>query len=99
MARVAPQDVVVVGGGVIGLAVAWEAARAGMVVTVADPLPGRGATWAAAGMLAPVGEAHFGEGRLTALNLASARAWPAFACSLEEASGRSIHFVDAGTLL
>ena len=51
MATRAPADVVVIGGGVIGLAVAWEAARGGMAVTVADPLPGRGATWAAAGML------------------------------------------------
>jgi glycine oxidase len=99
MTTLAPHDVVVVGGGVIGLAVAWEAARAGMAVTVADPLPGRGATWAAAGMLAPVGEANFGEDRLAALNLAAVRVWPAFARSLEEASGRSIHFVDDGTLL
>ena len=56
-----PPDVIVVGGGVIGLSVAWQAATAGMAVTVVDPGPGRGAGWAAAGMLAPVGEAHFGE--------------------------------------
>ena len=66
----------VVGGGVIGLSVAWEAASAGLSVSVVDPRPGRGATWAAAGMLAPVGEAHFGEEALTALNIAAARAWP-----------------------
>jgi glycine oxidase len=51
-------DVVVVGGGVIGLAIAWRAAGAGMTVTVVDQAPGRGASWAAAGMLAPVTEVH-----------------------------------------
>src|SRR5690606_41764660 len=50
------RDVVVVGGGIVGLAVAWCAARAGLTVTVLDPAPGDGATHAAAGMLAPVTE-------------------------------------------
>ena len=67
---------VVVGGGVIGLAVAWRAAAAGRAVTLVDPEPGRGASWAAAGMLAPVGEANFGEERLSALLVGAARAWP-----------------------
>jgi glycine oxidase len=92
-------DVVVVGGGVIGLSIAWEAAAAGMAVGLADPLPGRGAGWAAAGMLAPAGEAHFGEDALTMLNVAAARAWPSFARALEEASGRSVGYIDDGTLL
>ena len=38
-----------VGGGVIGLAIAWRAAQAGLSVTVVDQTPGRGASWAAAG--------------------------------------------------
>ncbi len=92
-------DVVVVGGGVIGLAVAWQAATAGVAVTLADPRPGRGAGWAAAGMLAPVGEAHFGEDALTSLNLEAARAWPGFARDLEEASGRPVGYLADGTLL
>ena len=51
----------VVGGGVIGLACAWELSRNGHEVTVVAPAPGRdGASWVAAGMLAPVTEAHFG---------------------------------------
>ncbi len=94
-----PPDVVVVGGGVIGLSVAWQAAYAGLAVTLADPRPGRGAGWAAAGMLAPVGEAHFGEDALTALNVGAARAWPGFALALQEASGRTVHYVADGTLL
>jgi glycine oxidase len=70
-----------------------------MAVTLVDPHPGRGATWAAAGMLAPVGEAQFGEDRLTALNVVAARRWPTFADSLEKASGRCVHYLAAGTLL
>jgi glycine oxidase len=99
MATRTPVDVVVVGGGVIGLSVAWESAAAGLAVTVVDPLPGRGASWAAAGMLAPVGEARFDEDPLTALNLHAARAWPGFAQALEEASGLPVHYLAHGTLM
>ena len=89
---------IVVGGGVIGLAVAWRAAQAGLDVTVVDPAPGRGASWAAAGMLAPVTEAHYGEEALLALNLASAQRWPTFAGELAEAAGSGVGYRTAGTL-
>jgi glycine oxidase len=88
----------VVGGGVIGLGIAWRAALAGMTVTVVDQAPGRGASWAAAGMLAPVTEVHYGEQALLALNLAAAARWPGFAVELEEASGRPVGYRPAGTL-
>jgi glycine oxidase len=93
-----PADVVVVGGGAIGLAVAWRAAQAGMAVTVVDDAPGRGASWAAAGMLAPVTEVHYGERPLLDLNLASAARWPSFAAELEEAGGRPVGYRPGGTL-
>jgi glycine oxidase len=93
-----PADVVVVGGGAIGLAVAWRAAQAGMAVTVVDDAPGRGASWAAAGMLAPVTEVHYGERQLLDLNLASAARWPSFAAELEEAGGRPVGYRPGGTL-
>ena len=91
-------DAVVVGGGVIGLAIAWRAALAGMTVTVVDEAPGRGASWAAAGMLAPVTEVHYGERPLLALNLAAAARWPAFAAEVEEASGQEVGYRHGGTL-
>jgi glycine oxidase len=93
-----PADVTVVGGGAIGLAVAWRAAQAGMAVTVVDQAPGRGASWAAAGMLAPVTEVHFGEHQLLRLNLAAAARWPGFAAELEEAAGRPVGYRPGGTL-
>src|SRR5215211_4947710 len=93
-----PADAVVVGGGVIGLAIAWRAAQAGMSVTIVDEAPGRGASWAAAGMLAPVTEVHYGERPLLTLNLAAATRWPSFAAEVEEASGRPVGYTPVGTL-
>ena len=87
-----------VGGGAIGLGIAWRAALAGMTVTLVDEAPGRGASWAAAGMLAPVTEVHYGEQALLQLNLAAAARWPGFAAELEEASGRPVGYRPAGTL-
>ncbi|WP_104109703.1 glycine oxidase ThiO [Arthrobacter sp. N199823] len=75
-------EVAVIGGGIIGLGIAWEAQRAGHAVTVIDPAPATGATFAAAGMLAPVSELHYQEDALLELTLASAARWPAFVASL-----------------
>ena len=91
-------DAVVVGGGAIGLAAAWRAAVAGLSVEVVDPSPGGGASFAAAGMLAPVTEVHYGEEPLLGLNLASARRYPAFIAELEDAAGRRAGYRACGTL-
>ena len=89
----------VVGGGVIGLASAWELSRNGHTVTVVASAPGRdGASWVAAGMLAPVTEAQFGESALTALLVAGAGRWPAFAAALEEATGHDVGYDTTGTV-
>jgi glycine oxidase len=92
-------DVVVVGGGAIGLGVAWRAAQAGLAVTLLDDEPGRGATWAAAGMLAPVTEVHYGEEALLRVNLASNALWPAFAAELADASDVDLCYRACGALL
>ncbi|MGH9035162.1 MAG: FAD-dependent oxidoreductase, partial [Acidimicrobiia bacterium] len=91
-------DVVIIGGGIIGLAVGWRAAQAGLAVTVADDDPAGGASHAAAGMLCPVTEAHYGEETLLALNLASARSWPSFAAELEATAGCGVGYRTEGTL-
>jgi len=93
-----PYDAIVVGGGTIGLTSAWRMAVAGMRVVVVDPEPGRGASWVAAGMLAPVTEVHYTEERLVALALASARRWPSFAAELEADAGTDIGYRTCGTL-
>src|SRR5664279_5360292 len=91
--------VLVVGGGVIGLSCAWQLAEAGHEVTLVAPTPGRdGASWVAAGMLAPVTEVQFGEAALTGLLLEGVKLWKEFATSLEEASGQYIGYDQSGTL-
>jgi len=91
-------DVVVVGGGVIGLASAWRLAQRGARVAIVDRDPGRGASWAAAGMLAPVTEVHHGEVPLLGLNLESARRYPAFVEELEDTAGIPTAYRPCGTL-
>jgi glycine oxidase len=91
-------DVVVVGAGVIGLSAAVRCAEAGLQVVLVDPAPGRGASWAAAGMLAPVTELHYGQEPLLRLNLAAAARWPSWAASLAE-RGADVGFVRCGSLL
>ncbi|GAA3555584.1 glycine oxidase ThiO [Nonomuraea rosea] len=78
---------VIVGGGVVGLSVAWRLARAGRPVTVVDPAPASGASHAAAGMLAPVSEVTYTEAPLLRLGVASLRRWPAFAAELAADAG------------
>jgi glycine oxidase len=92
------RDVVIVGGGVIGLAIAWRAALRGLAVTVLDPAPGLGASHHGAGMLAPVTEVHYGEEDLLRLNLASALRYPSFVEELEESSGTPVGYRATGTL-
>ena len=92
-------DVLVIGGGVIGLGVAWRCAQRGLKVTVVDPAPGSGASSAAAGMLAPATELHYGEQALLQLNLDSARRYPQFAAELVAASGHDIGYRRSGALV
>ncbi len=91
--------VAVIGAGIVGLACAEELLRAGHHVRVFDPHPGAGATRAAAGMLAPAGEAWHGETDLLRLGVASARLWPEYAARLQAASGVDVDLRTAGTLL
>ncbi|MFE3120827.1 glycine oxidase ThiO [Streptomyces niveus] len=91
-------DVLVVGGGIIGLVTAWRAAQRGLGVAVVDPEPGGGAALVAAGMLAAVSELDHGEQTLLGLNIASARLYPDFVAELESVTGRDTGYRACGTL-
>jgi glycine oxidase len=97
----AASDVVVIGGGVIGLAIAWRACERGLRVTVLERgESGGGTSRVAAGMLGPIAEAAPGEEPLLALGQASARAYPSFVRDLARASGSTdVGYTPCGTLL
>ncbi|MFF7390455.1 glycine oxidase ThiO [Streptomyces scabiei] len=98
MSRTHTSDVLVVGGGIIGLVTAWRSAQRGFATAVVDPEPGGGAARVAAGMLAAVTELHYGEQTLLGLNLESARRYPDFAAELTEVTGLDLGYRRSGTL-
>jgi glycine oxidase len=101
-------DVIIAGGGVIGTAIAWRAARSGLTVILIDPAgdaPDAGdhrtsdkASLVAAGMLGPVSESVFGEEQLLNLNLHAVERFPAFNRELEAATGQVTGLRAEGTL-
>lgn len=94
-------DVCVVGGGIIGLAIAFELARRGRQVCVLERSSGGSdaAARVAAGMLAPVSEADLSHPDLTRLSLASAAAYPEWMAAVEAASGLDAGYEPTGTLI
>ena len=97
-----PQNIAVIGAGLIGLSCAWALARKGAEVTLYEQAwPPRGASWAAAGMLAPAYEALLEEAahpHLFDLCMASAALWPDFAAEIERVSGQETGFRTGPTL-
>ena len=91
--------VVVVGGGVVGLSVAWQAAAAGYRVSLVDPAPATGASHVAGGMLARLAGAWPGEEELLELGSTSLTRWPEFADRLGRASGLPSGLRTEGTLM
>jgi glycine oxidase len=93
-------DVLIVGGGTIGLAIGFELVRRGTRTTIFEKdRAGRGTSYQAAGMLAPDAEIEFEERELYNFNRESLRRWPDFADRVEAASGQSVDYRDEGTLI
>jgi glycine oxidase len=92
------QDVIVIGGGVIGLAVAYFAARAGLQVTVieAAKIGGQGSS-VAAGLIAPASQIT-GDTPFARLALASLALVPELRDQLLEETGIDIQLDQRGSL-
>jgi glycine oxidase len=95
-------DVVIVGGGIVGLSCAWRARQRGLSVTLLErDRLGQATSRVAAGMLAPVSEVEYGTAGKHALELGlrSAELWPEFAAELEEVTGIDVGLMQTGTLV
>jgi glycine oxidase len=88
---------IVVGGGIVGCATAYELAKAGCAVTLLErATPGAEASGAAAGMLAPLGEASGTAFRELAVE--SWKLYPDVARELRERTGIDVEHVTRGTI-
>ncbi len=91
-------SIAIVGGGIVGLSIAWRLAQRGFRVTVFDQSTlGSEASWAGAGMLAPGGEIDE-PSELASMALESRRLYSAYVRELQVASGLSIDFQEPGAL-
>ena len=92
--------VIIVGGGVIGLSIGWQLAKAGCGVSIYErDYAGRSASWSAAGMLAPLAEVHFEEKALLQLGSLSLQMYPEWVETLESDSRTSVGYRTEGTLI
>ena len=93
------KDVVIIGAGVIGLAIGWRALDHGLSVLIVERgQPGQETSRVAAGMIAPVSEASPSEPELLALGRASAALYPGFVDRLQYVAGFDVGYHDCGTL-
>jgi glycine oxidase len=92
--------VVIVGAGVAGLAGGWRLRQAGVETAVLERArPGRGATWAAAGMIAATAEMGTARTPESALAYRAREQWPDFASEIEAASGMAVGYRCSGSLM
>jgi glycine oxidase len=90
-------DVIIAGGGIIGLALSLELRKRGASILVLDRAePGQEASWAAGGMIANCGDE--GPAALKALANTSAALYPEFVAEIEDASGIRVDLRSNGTL-
>ena len=96
----ANKKILIIGGGVIGLGIGWQLAKSGASVTIYEQAKaGRAASWAAAGMLAPLAEAHTEEPELLKLGCQSLAVYPQWVQELEADAEMSIGYRVEGTLI
>src|SRR3954465_15892624 len=93
-----PSDIIIVGAGIVGAAIAYELARRGASVEIVDERPiGMGATQASAGVLAPYIEAP-DDGPLLDLTVRSLYLYDASRERVTADSGMPVSYRRTGTL-
>ena len=82
------ERILIVGGGLIGLGIGWQMAKAGREVVIFEARkPGRGASWAAAGILSAQLQAGEPHDPLTRFQRHGQKLWPEFAAEPLRAEG------------
>ncbi|MFH0982355.1 MAG: glycine oxidase ThiO [Planctomycetota bacterium] len=90
-------EVIVIGGGAIGLCVAWRLGQRGIRVTLLERgACGQEASWAAAGILAPGNPNR--RGPMSTLHLKSLDLYPAFVAELQEATSLDLEYTRCGRI-
>jgi len=92
-------DILVIGGGAIGLLTARELVRSGAKVTLVEMgTTGREASWAGGGIMSPLYPWHYADA-VTTLSLWSQRHYPQLCATLREETGIDPEFVRSGLLV
>jgi glycine oxidase len=92
-------DVAIVGGGVIGCAIAYQLAKAGAAVTIVERgALAREASWASAGLISPPTPGRPGGPGRARLEARSFGLYPALLAELAEATGIDVAWVRGGRL-
>ena len=94
-----PSSVVIAGAGIIGLTTAWRLRRRGIEVSVLDDAPVSGASFAAAGMLAPVSEVVWDQPTLYPLIVESGRIYRDFATAIAQDVGHGVGYRESSTFV
>ncbi len=86
---------IIIGGGIIGLSIARELNKLGYEITILEKkLLGRGASWAAGGMLAPQAEGLVGA--LLSFSIESREMYKDFVQQLEKETGHEVSYYECG---
>lgn len=92
--------VIIIGAGVAGLSIGWRLAQAGVEVVILERgEPGKGATWASAGMIAATAELGQDHGPEAEFARRSSGLWPVFAAEIEQSTGVAVHYAQTGALI
>lgn len=91
-------DILIVGGGCIGLGIAAELGQDHSVTLIEKNKCGRGASYAAAGMIAPIMEVEFNEPEILKLGQKSHALYPEYVKELSTETNEEVGFRDEGTL-
>ena len=93
-------DIIIIGGGIIGLSIACEMAEKGKKVIVLEKNKiGREASWAAAGTLEPIWDAEDDGNDLLQMKIKSEEMWREFAQKIQEETNIDVEYNSSGGIL